>query len=174
MKNVFFSLAVHRPVRDSRTGRFGSRFGSRSGGQTRRWTWHMILHVLMRSLLHTQVLDAFHSILEFFLFFDFCERRKKSFSILANSNTKIFSYKLKAESSLHTCVKFYFSRVCRTYKNFQYLITFSIKIKFCKIFFLWFFQNYRYFSTIYEIFTKLSPTEFNLCIFQENDDQILI
>ena len=53
----------------------------------------------------------FIQFLTFFLIFDFCEKRKKSFSILANSNTKIFFYKLKAESSLHMCVIFFQSRV---------------------------------------------------------------
>ena len=45
---------------------------------------------------------------------------------------KHFSYTLKAESTLHMCVKFYFSRVCRTHKNFQLFITLLLKIIFLK------------------------------------------
>ena len=46
------------------------------------------------------------------------------------NKTLIFFYKLKSESSLHVCVKFYSSRVCRTHKNFQLFINFLLKISF--------------------------------------------
>ena len=51
-----------------------------------------------------------------------------------NWNTKTSFNKLKAESSLHICVKFYFNRVCKTHKNFQLFIKFLLKISFSAIF----------------------------------------
>ena len=61
---------------------------------------------------------------------------KNSFSILVNSNPKFFFYKLKAQSSLHICVKFYFSRVCKTHKSFQLFIKLLLKISFFEFFFV--------------------------------------
>ena len=65
-------------------------------------------------------------------------------------------------------LKFYFSRVCRMHKNFQFsIILIKKKSFFAKFFcFVWFTKSYRSFHTIYEIFTQLSSTEFYLCIFQ--------
>ena len=97
----------------------------------------------------------------------FVKGEKNSFSILATSNAKIFFNKIEVESSLHMCVKFDFSRVCRTHKNFQLLIKLLLKIIFPGKFFLFSMvhSNYRYFSIIYKIFTELSSTEFYLWIF---------
>ena len=114
------------------------------------------------------------------IFFSFHKKQKwkknfKNSFILANLNTIFFFHNLKAESSQHICVKFYFSRVCRTHKNFKSFVKMFLKTFFAKFFcFLWFTQNYTYFYTIYGIFTQLSWTEFYLCIFQENYAQIFI
>ena len=50
------------------------------------------------------------------LIIDFFEKRKK-LAFHTQLKYKIFLYRIKAESLLHMCVKFYFRRVCGTYKN---------------------------------------------------------
>ena len=45
-----------------------------------------------------------------------------------------FFHKLKVESSLYMCIKYNFSRVCRTHKNFQLFIKLLLKITFFQIF----------------------------------------
>ena len=104
-----------------------------------------------------------------FFNFDLCERRKKSFSILANSNTKFFFYKIKAES-LIDC-QFFFSHVCKTHKNSQSFIKLLLKISFFAIFlfvFYWlkirdifltsmkFLLNYHQQNFIYAFFKKMT------------------
>ena len=90
-------------------------------------------------------------------------REKNSFPILANSIQIFFSQTQSWKFITH--VKFYFSCVCRTYKNFQLYIKWLLKIHFLLFYFVWFTQNYRYFYAIYKIFTQLSSTEFYLLIF---------
>ena len=69
-------------------------------------------------------------------------QRKKIVFHTHERKYNFFFYKLKAESSQHMCVKFYFSRVCRTHKNVQLFIKLLLKISFVKIFSLvWFTQN---------------------------------
>ena len=62
-------------------------------------------------------------------------REKHSFSILANLNITFFSTNSKLKVH-NICVKFYFSRVCRTNKNFQSFIILLLKISFFANFFL--------------------------------------
>ena len=50
-----------------------------------------------------------------FSIFNFCERRKKFVFRTCVLKYNFFFYKVKAESSLHICVKFSFSHVCRTH-----------------------------------------------------------
>ena len=80
--------------------------------------------------------DVFHSVFDvfFFKFFICVKGEKNLFSILANSNTKFIFHKLKAESLLHMCVKFYFIPVLGTYKNVQLFIK-LLKISFFAKFF---------------------------------------
>ena len=106
------------------------------------------------------------------------EYRKRMFFVALSIEYNIFFHKLKAESSLHMCVKFHFTcveriKICNCFYNSKIVI--KNKFFFAKFFyFVWFAQNYRYLSTNYEIFPQLSPTEFYLCILQENDSQIFI
>ena len=146
MENELFSRAVHRSAHEPNAALDLARDCTRMNA----------------FLVRAQVLNAFHFALQLF----FCKRRENSFSILANSNTNFFFTNSKLRVH-YTRIKFYFSRVCRLHKNFQLFIKLLLKISFfTKLFcFLWFTQNYRYFSTIYKIFTQLSPTEFYLCIF---------
>ena len=105
-------------------------------------TWFDSCLIVKRSLSHAQLFDAFYSVFYFFLFLIFVKGEKNSFSILANLNTKIFFYKIKAGSSLHTCVKFYFRRVCRT-QRFPIVYKTVIKNKFPANFFFVFFVSLK-------------------------------
>ena len=113
-KTIFFSRTVLRSAREP----------------TQRSTWRVIIHAKsVRSYVH----NCFMHFIQFWTFlknFWFLWKEKKSFSIFPNPSTKIFFYKIKAESSLHIFVKFYFSRVCRTHTNFQLLIKISFFSKF--------------------------------------------
>ena len=68
------------------------------------------------------MLDAFYSVFDVFFIFDFCERKKKIVFHTRELKYKIVFYKLKTQSSLHMYAKFYSSRICKTHKNFQFLI----------------------------------------------------
>ena len=62
------------------------------------------------------------------------QREKKICFPYSRTQIQFFFHKLKAESfthyTLHMCVKFYFSHVCRTHKNFQLFTKLLLKI-FC-------------------------------------------
>ena len=102
--------------------------------------WKKMLHLSSRvwktlsafAIMYISVRPISLSFRRFFFYFWIGE--KNPFSILANSNTKFFFYKLKAESSLHMCVELNSSRVCGTHTNFQLLIKLLLKISFCKFF----------------------------------------
>ena len=81
------------------------------------------------SRTYTSVRRISFSFRRLFLIFNSCKRKKIVFHICELKYKKFF-YKLKAEISLHMCVKFYFSRVCRAHKHFELFIKLLIKISF--------------------------------------------
>ena len=158
-KNLYLSARVWK-MNFFFSSRTSAGAGVKSGARLRAWLY---MSKRERSYLH-KCQTHLIQFLTFVFHFGFLWKEKKIRFSYSRTQTKIFVfYKLKADSSLHMCVKFYFSRACRTH---EFPIVYKIVIKnvFYNIFFLWFTQNWRHFSTINKIFTQLSPTEF-WCIF---------
>ena len=120
MKNEFFSRAVHRPARESNTALDLARDCT-------------CLNAF--ALTHTSARRQF---LTFFSNFWFLWKEKKIRFPYSRTQIHFSFYKLKDESSLQMCVKFYFSRVCRMHKNFRLFIEFLLKTSFFANFFCFF------------------------------------
>ena len=89
----------------------------------------------MRSLLRTQMSDAFHPVFYLFLIFVFWKGER---FFLPYSRTQIQNFFLPTQSWEFITNKFYFSRMCRTHKNFQLFIKSLLKISFFATFFVFF------------------------------------
>ena len=77
--------------------------------------------------------NEFFSVFDVFFIFDICKKKNKPFPY-SRTQIQFFFYKPKPESTLHMRVKFYFSRLCRTQKNFQLFIKLLLKIFFLQFF----------------------------------------
>ena len=99
--------------------------GTKRGARLGAWLY-------ISKLVHFYIQKCWTDFIQFLMFFfnfRFLWKKKIRFSY-SQTQIQIFFYKLKPEGSLHMCVKFYFSHVCRAHKNFQLFIKLLLKISF--------------------------------------------